>query len=265
MSNKSKAVVLFRKDWQSEEEMRTAATFFNVVERRSQVPPTSFVICRYSALPYYAELEADLAASGSVLINSFEEHRWIASFEYYDILKKYTFESWDDRDFYKCQYDGPFVVKGRTNSKKHRWNQSMYAENKAAAVKLASELMNDMLIAEQGVIYRKYVPLKTFEIGLHGLRFTNEWRFFYLGEELLTYGYYWTNAEDPSKASMDMEGIAFANEIAAIAAQHVNFFVLDIAEKEEGGWVLVEINDAQMSGLSANEPYNLYSRLKETL
>lgn len=259
------ATILFRKDWNSEAEFQVANEYFPVVEYRSQIPRESLVIPRYSALPFYGELEADLSASSSVLINSFEQHRWIASFEYYDILKKYTFESWNDSNFYKTDYDGPFVVKGRTNSKKHKWDKLMFAETKAAAIRLASELMNDMLIAEQGVIYRKYVPLKTFEIGLHGMRFTNEWRFFYLGKKLLTYGYYWTNAEDPSKATMDADGLEFANHIAEVASNYVNFFVLDIAEKEEGGWILVEVNDGSMSGLSDNSPIALYRGLSEAL
>ena len=66
------------------------------------------------------------------------------------------------------------------SSKKHNWATHMFAETKHDALKLAQRLKDDDgEIREQGVVYRKYVPLRTFEIGLHGLRHTNEWRCFF--------------------------------------------------------------------------------------
>jgi hypothetical protein len=41
--------------------------------------------------------------------------------------------------------------------------------------------------------------------------------------------------------------------------------VLDIAETEKGDWILIEMNDAQMSGLSMNDPQMLYKRLAQFL
>jgi hypothetical protein len=41
--------------------------------------------------------------------------------------------------------------------------------------------------------------------------------------------------------------------------------VLDVAEKENGEFVLIEINDGQMSGLSCCNPEELYLNLKKQL
>jgi hypothetical protein len=43
------------------------------------------------------------------------------------------------------------------------------------------------------------------------------------------------------------------------------FYVADVAQDQNGKWWLVEINDGQMSGLSGNDPYVLYSRLFELI
>lgn len=254
--------VLFRKALQEEGELDVCKKYFPTVELRSQCPPDSLIVGRYSCLPYYNELEKDLESIGSRLINSYRQHQWIANFEYYQELKEYTPETWFDDNFHQCNHPGPFVVKGKTNSRKLAWNKMMFAETKKEALNIASELLQDALIAEQGIIYRKYVPLKLFERGLCGLPFSNEWRFFYYKTNLLTHGYYWSSAENVNH-TIDVKGISFAETIAKIVSNHVNFFVLDIAETDKGDWILIEINDAQMSGLSENEPKNLYHNLKQ--
>lgn len=260
----SSAVILFRKETGFEDELQEAKLHFPVYEYRASLPDDSLVIPRYSCLPYYKELEKDLDYRGSRLINDYSQHRWIADFEYYSDLKEFTPESWDDTNFYQCKHTGPFVVKGKTNSRKHQWNTKMFAENKRAAADIAGELMNDMLIGGQGVIYRKFEPLKVFEYGINDLPYSNEWRIFYYKTTRLSYGYYWSNAEN-LPTEIDPKALEFADEIAKETAKHVNFFVLDVAEKESGGWVLIEVNDGSMSGLSENDPWILYSNLKLAL
>lgn len=261
-----KPVIYFRKDFDSEDELNIASQYFDIVEYRAACPPGSLVIPRYSALPYCKELERDLVHIGCEMINSYAQHRWIANFEYYESLKAYTPESWDDYTFQDAP-EGEFVVKGRTNSRKFDWDTMMYASTRRRATEISGELMKDGLIGPQGVIYRRYVPLRTYEIGLNGLPFTNEWRFFFYKETMLSYGYYWSSADDEaiSKAALSIPAIDKAKEIAAIVSTHVPFFVLDMGETVEGDWILIEVNDGQMSGLSENDPHVLYSKLREVL
>ena len=109
----------------------------------------------------YEELQRDLEILGSRLINTWEQHRWIANFEYYRELQDYTAESWDETNIHQCAHRGPFVVKGRLSSIKHRWKSHMFAQTKRQALAIGEELKQDATIREQGVIYRKYVPLVT--------------------------------------------------------------------------------------------------------
>ena len=74
----------------------------------------------------------------------------------------------------------------------------------------------------------------------------------------------WGIAEN-TDIKLDDEGYEFAKKVGRIAADYVNFYVLDIAQKENGDWVLIEVNDGQMSGLSEIDPHELYSNLKKLL
>lgn len=258
------ATILFRigSRFSEEEEYRIAQNYFRVETSRCLCENT-VVIGRYSTLPFYEDLEQDLKYNSSRLINSYDQHRWIANFDYYNDLSEYTFESWKERDFPSSKHPGPFVVKGTTNSKKHHWNTMMFAKDRNEAVEVASRLYQDDLVGRQGLVYRKYEPLVTYEVGLNGLAFTNEWRLFFLGENLISYGYYWSEAQDVDSPHLSEEAIAFAHEVAKIASKHTNFFTLDIGEKQSGGWVLIEVNDGQQSGLSMNNTEDFYRNLAQ--
>jgi hypothetical protein len=263
-----KSVILFRKDLHSEEEMKIASKYFDVQESRVLCGGSN-VIARYSALPFYRELESDLTLNGCKLINSHAQHKYIADFEWYSDMLAVTPKTWfdssvrSDQTFSSSKDEGPFVIKGRTNSRKFKWNTLMYAETRQDAARIAAELSADPSIGYQGIIYRKYVPLRTFEIGINELPFTNEWRFFFFRDRLLTYGYYWSSADDPTQGEMTEAGIKFAQNCAKCICRKTEFFVLDVAERAEGGWILIEINDGQMSGLSECCPDVLYGALKD--
>jgi hypothetical protein len=256
-------IILFRKEYSTEEEFEIAKKYFDVVELRSDVPSNSLVIGRYSTLPFYNELERDLKNNGSKLINSHQQHSWIADFEWYHLLKDFTFETWFNATEIP---DVPMVVKGRTNSRKHEWNKKMFANNKREAIDIMIELQADSLIGSQGVVFRRYEPLKTYEIGINGLPFTDEYRVFYFKGEVISTGYYWTQAKDVNR-QLPTDGLYFAQMLGHTIAKHgyANFFVCDIARKANGGWVLVEINDGQQSGLSENNADTLYHNLNVAL
>ena len=258
-------VILFRKGYDEENEFDEAKEYFKVVESRSECKD-QLVIGRYSVLPFYHELWKDLTYNGCNLANTTNQHLWIANFEYYYAFKDYTPESWDEHDWYRCIDPGPFVIKGKTNSFKHSWDSMMYAPDRTAAAQIACTLMKHDAIRDQGIVYRKFVPLKTYEKGYNDVPITNEWRFFYWGEERLCHGYYWGNiASEGITGEMTTEGLAFADKMASIASEYAQFFVIDIAEKADGGWILIEINDGQMSGLSDCKPDELYWNLMKVL
>jgi hypothetical protein len=181
-------------------------------------------------------------------------------------MKHLTAESWRADDFPYSNYDGPLVLKGTTNSFKGQWNELMFAKDRKDALEKSSKLNQHHIIQQQGLIYRKYIPLKEYHKSYNGLPITNEWRFFFLNDKRLAYGYYWKGlSEDWVQGEMTNEGLDFAQQCANIAKDHINFFVVDIAEKEDGEWVMIELNDGCMSGLSSIDSSILYSNLKKSL
>ena len=57
----------------------------------------------------------------------------------------------------------------------------------------------------------------------------------------------------------------FLNKIIEIIGDNINFYALDVAQTEDGNWIVIELNDGQMSGLSENNPEILYKKLREVL
>lgn len=259
--------ILFRSSGGDDEyEIREAEKAgFTVVFRRSYLK-SGLCVARYSCLPYYKELEDDLLHNNCYLINSYNQHRYIANFEYYYDVIDYTAKTYFalDQIDQPIKKDTKFVLKGRTDSRKQKWSTQMLAQGWDNVVRIYSELCQDSLIGSQGIIIREYLPFKQLgQSDITGQPYINEFRFWCLGNKILHYGYYWSIAPDEviATAKIGSEGIEFAQKIAEIVSLKTNFFVLDIAEKEDGKWALIEINDGQMSGLPFDEDVVMYEKL----
>lgn len=254
-------IILFRDDLTTESELQIAGEHFDITRSRLNLS-NKLVIGRYSVLPFYKELEEDLKSQGARLINSYEQHKYIANFEYYHDIKDLTPKTYfNPMEF--SDYDGPFIVKGVTNSRKHQWNKMMFAQTKRQATEIMCDLRNDSLIGQQDIIFREYVPLKVLEEGINGLPFSNEWRFFCLGDTILTHGFYWTTADKkPSNSEIPLKAYDLVNEAIERVQGKVNFFVVDVAETATGDWIVIELNDGQMSGLNECPPEELYKNMQ---
>lgn len=257
-------VILFRPDRNTEVELEVAKEFFPVVTQRHAVPRNSLVIGRYSVLPFYRELAADLEANDSRLINSPAEHEYIADVgAWVQDLGEWTPRTWNRLEDLPEQ--GPFVLKGQTNSKKHLWATHMYAADKRAAVDVWLRLKEDMLLEHQQIYIRQFVPLRTFMHGINGMPVTEEYRFFCYREQVLAGGYYWQNYIEDLPAVPQARDVPkpFLQAVLRKLRGKANFFVVDIARRADGGWMVIELNDGQMSGTSDVPLHDLYNALWE--
>ena len=266
-------VVLFRGEISMEGELEECRKHLPTVEYRTLVPPYATVIPRYSALPNYQELEAELRLNGSRLANTYAQHKWIADLMDWGgphgVLSGLTPMSWPN---WSRLPEGAYIVKGRTNSRKERWGTHMFAPTLADVPAVAMRLLDDGLIRDQGVVVRQYVPLKKLMEGLNELPIVNEWRTFWWTRddgvpEHLGHGFYWkaSHPEAEPLALFPPEALELATEAARLVAPHVRFFVLDVAERADGGWIVVEVNDGGMSGLCGVPAATLYANLARVL
>jgi hypothetical protein len=108
--------------------------------------------------------------------------------------------------------------------------------------------------------------------GLQGLPVTREYRFFVYKDVILSGGFYWSSHVDElsGEVNPDEVPIEFLNKIIdkiqnTELSEPPNFYVLDVAKTQSGEWILVEVNDGSMSGLSENNPEVLYKNLQREL
>lgn len=264
-----KPVILFRApDASYGDEIAAASKYFDVIHSRMHTPKDALVIGRYSVLPFYKELEEDLQYNGSQLINTYRMHRYIA-----DISAWYMdFEDITPRTWFRLQdipkNGGPYVLKGETNSRKYDWLTHMYAKDTEAAGVVYSNLMRDSLIGSQNICIREYVPLRTLKVDVTGLPITEEYRFFILYGKVISSGFYWSSHYDQlrllSSCKLDPKQVPqdFLDDICERVKDRVNAVVVDIARKADGGWIVIELNDLQQSGLSENDADTMYKNLR---
>jgi hypothetical protein len=239
---------------------------FHCVDSRVKIQPNDLVIGRYSVLPYYEEQAKDIKYIGAELINSCTQHKWVANINnWYEDIKDYTPKTWPGLDW--IDEDGPFVLKGMTNSRKSKWKTHMFAKDKDAASNIYWELLTDPLFedSKQDIVIRKFEKLHTYFLGVNGMPVTKEFRFFVYKGEIISGGYYWSQYwEDlPQKPSVEEVPKPFLQEVIDIVGNNINFWLLDVGQKEDGDWIVIELGDAQMGGLSCNDPEVLYSNLRK--
>lgn len=260
-----KPIILFRKSLAEENELEIAKKYFIVEESRMNLPFNNLIIPRYSALPYYKELEYDVKALRGSLINSYEQHLFVADIgNWYPELVEFTPRTWFNLAKAFEDSKGPWILKGRTNSRKNLWKTHMYATTQKEATEVFYRLMDDSLIGDQGVVIREFEKFVTWDEGIGGLPVTKEFRIFMYKDKVLAKGFYWaTHPEVIEKWQPNTNGIPddLVRSIAKIVSPQINFWVMDVAQREDGTWRLVELNDGQMSGLSFINPDKLYYNL----
>lgn len=261
-------VILFRRGLCDAAELSAIRqSGFRAADRRSAVPRDCTVIGRYSVLPYYRELEEDLAAVGSALINTYAQHRWIADIgAWCEEFADDTPRTWlDFQSYAQSGFAGPVVLKGRTNSRKQRWGRDMFALNPDDARKVWLHLLDDDLIAEQGIVVREFEHFLYDGYDISGSPVTDEHRVFVLDGVPVVGGFYWSEHQDVVSAAFvqdTSEAVSYVREKIAPKLR-ARFVVADVARHRDGAWRLVELNDGQMSGLSCIDPVAFYAALAE--
>ena len=145
----------------------------------------------------------------------------------------------------------------------------MFANNKDEARQVYCNLLNDGLISQQKIYIRKYEPLKKLLDGvIPGMPIPNEWRIFVCYGQVVSCSYYWgTYLEDIIEKKLQVD-CPFAIDVKRIInriGDKSNFYSFDMAQKEDGEWTLIEINEGQQSGLNGLGPIEFYKNLKQIL
>lgn len=219
----------------------------------------------------------ELKSRNITLINSPEEYRHCHYFpESYEIIKSHTpksiFLPFDtDFSFEKLHEklsvfgDNSLILKDYVKSRKHEWNEACFissASNKSEVEKVVKrfvELQDEDL--NEGLVFREFIEFKPLaEHSKSGMPLTKEFRLFFLGGELIFTSVYW---EEGVYTETDLPKDSFT-EIAENVKS--NFFTMDIAQKINGDWLIVELGDGQVAGLPEKaDEKSFYKNLQFTL
>lgn len=147
--------------------------------------------------------------------------------------------------------DKPLILKDFVKSRKHEWSEACFiptASNREAVervVKKFFELQGDDF--NEGLVFREFIEFQS--LATHSksqMPLTKEFRLFFLDGELLGCFEYWD--EGDYSGNRPPENI-FADIAKQIKSQ---FFTMDIAQRINGEWLIVELDDGQVAGLPDN-------------
>lgn len=161
--------------------------------------------------------------------------------------------------------DKPLILKDYVKSRKHEWNEACFipsASNREAVeriVKRFIELQGDDL--NEGLVFREFIEFQPLAVHSQSqMPLTKEFRLFFLDGELLESFEYWDEG--------DYSGIRPPANIFADVAKQIKsrFFTMDIAQRIDGEWLIVELGDGQVAGLPDNaDVVKFYQALRKKL
>lgn len=227
----------------------------------------------------YNALYGHLTMMGYDLINGTRQYTNCHHFpEVFPLIKELTSKAWWSgkhlnpeeiewsnvhwqpiRDF----FDGDVIIKDYVKSEKGEpdlfiLSKSLTEQEFNNRIQRFKEARGKLFNA--GIVFKEVVPLKKYETS-NGF-VTNEWRIFCLNKDFI-----YVNLNVESDKDLPMAKPEFIIKCYEIAKTiDSNFFTIDVAEKEDGSWMILETGDGQVSGLPIKcMPLGFYTKLKEHL
>lgn len=156
---------------------------------------------------------------------------------------------------------GPVIVKDYAKSQKHYWRDACYIPSAADAagvervVRRFLELQGDSL--NEGLVFREYIEFDPVgEHGRSGMPLTREFRFFLRDGEVICRAPYWGESRYDGPVPVVAD---FADAVARVESR---FFTMDVAQRRDGDWMIVELGDGQVAGLPPGiDAMEFYRRL----
>lgn len=160
------------------------------------------------------------------------------------------------------QLEGPYVVKDYVKSRKHEWYDACFIESigdrENAARVIGNFIDRQGIDLVGGIVLRKFEKLK--KIGYHersGMPLSEEYRVFIYAGKILAVDDYWLENSD---VNLSTEEYQWMESIAQRVKS--NFVTVDLARKEDGSLIIMELGDGQVSGLQQIDAEVFYKTFK---
>jgi hypothetical protein len=266
------AQILFRKLPNNEDELKFLQANWNKDKSirwrtsRNKLHAGQTIVARYCSVPFTNEMIDDLAHYGCKMINNASQISFATKIsEWYPYLEEFSPLTYMPGEWGMIRDDGQFFVRAETGSRKWLWNTHAFANSKSEAIEIANKLMDDSYLGSENVYIREYVPLMKVGELLNGLPESIEYRFFYMGHKMICSGRYWDNESYDNEPPEEAKKLAMQIASRINYEKKCNFYSIDLALTQSGKWVLIEINEGQMSGLCSIPASEFYENLWNSL
>lgn len=220
----------------------------------------------------YRTLYLLLERQGIRMVNTPEDYnhyhllpRWYEEFSAetaYSIWNKS--DSLDDALDLTQGLEGPYIVKDYVKSRKHEWLDACYIadirdRNEAARV-IGNFLKRQGSTLVGGVVLRQFMSLKA--IGYHAqsdMPISKEYRVFIYQRRILAMDDYWESYE---RGTLSLEERAWIETMAQRVQSPL--VTMDLARREDGTLIIMELGDGQVSGLQQIPPMVFYEALSSS-
>jgi hypothetical protein len=159
-----------------------------------------------------------------------------------------------------AEFTWPIFVKGTRQTSKHRKDLAII-ESPEAFEQLKQAYADDPILHWQDMVCREYVKLRpVVDTESDAIPSSFEFRTFWWEGECVGAGRYWFEAPEYRWTSQEkQEALSIAGEAAKRLA--VPFLVVDVAQRTDGKWIVIECNDGQESGYAAVSPFSLWRNI----
>ncbi|MEM8530863.1 MAG: ATP-grasp domain-containing protein [Chloroflexota bacterium] len=217
----------------------------------------------------YRDLYDGAKAKGIYLLNTPIEHQIAMEFDrFYPRLGQLTPESTTITSVDACenisaQLGFPVFVKGTVKSNKSQGWNACVAHNETELVGLVNKLLTRTNHSRGRVIVRKLAKLRYVNKTTDGFPLGREYRVFVYKNDVLAFGYYWDEQQDAYPLIQSDTQAITALAIEAARQVQVPFLAIDVGQLQSGEWIVIEVGDAQFSGLSHVSVLELWSKIKD--
>ncbi|MGB7341263.1 MAG: ATP-grasp domain-containing protein [Phototrophicaceae bacterium] len=210
----------------------------------------------------YSALYNALMSRGIRLINTADHYQYTQHLpKALPLIKEHTPRTiYMETDGQYLSYDGimqllipfagqPIILKDFVKSAKHYWYEACYISSASELTTVKTTVENFLKIRgddfEGGLVFREFVDFKALaDHPQSQMPLIKEFRLFFLNGIRIATMRYW-----------DIEGYDDddlpPNDLFADLAKRVksHFFTMDVAQRPDGEWMIVELGDGQVSGL----------------
>ncbi len=222
----------------------------------------------YIPFPEHYEQIYHAALSRNIhLVNSPEEFRRAEEFDqFYPFIADLTPESECAIDLAGCGASAqrigyPVFLKGAVQSMKSEGIDSCVAHNLENLQAIASRILSGQRRSLGKIIVRKLVDLRFCRMGPGGFPLGREFHVFVYSGQVVGLGYYWEGDDDLATLRTDERKHVVDLALEAAHRLGVPCIAVDIGQKQDGEWIVIEVGDGQFSGLSQIPIHQLWAQL----